>query len=115
MRKKPTFDELARASLAESDLGPVRLPYVPPNDASFAISELRDMTNKIRNEDIIGRNTQTVVQQTADAAGVSPGVIEQMLAGTVAQTSSTEQSHAISVGSVPTPPCFPDEDATATA
>ena len=89
MRKKPTFDELARASLVESNLGPVKLPHVPPNDASLAIAELREMTNTLRGQEIIGRNTQIAVQQTADAMGVSPDVIEQMFAGTVAQTSDT--------------------------
>ena len=87
MRKKPTYDELARASIRESNIGPVNMPYVPPNDASFAIAELRDMTAKLRNEEIIGRNVQTAVQQTADAAGIAPADVEQMMAGTVAQTS----------------------------
>ena len=87
MRRKPTFNELATASLRESNIGPVKLPYVPPNDASFAIAELRDMTAKLRNEEIIGRNVQTAVQQTADAAGIAPADVEQLMAGTVAQTS----------------------------
>ena len=87
MRRKPTFSELAEASLRESNIGPVKLPYAPPNDASFAIAELRDMTAKLRNEEIIGRNVQTAVQQTADAAGIAPADVEQLMAGTVAQTS----------------------------
>ena len=87
MRKEPTYDELAKASIRESTIGPVKLPYVPPNDASFAIAELRDMTAKLRNEEVIGRNVQTAVQQTADAAGIAPATVEQMMAGTVAQTS----------------------------
>ena len=89
MRKKPTFDELARASLAKSNFGPVELPYAPPNDASFAIAELREMTNTLGDQEIIGRNTQIAVQQTTDAAGASPNVIERMFAGSVAQTSNT--------------------------
>ena len=87
MRRKPTCDELARASIRESTIGPLNLPYVPPNDASFAIAELRDMTAKLRNEGISGRNVQTAVQQTAAAAGIAPADVEQLMAGTVAQTS----------------------------
>ena len=81
MRRKPTCHELARAPIRESTIGPLSRPYVPPNDASFAIAELRDMTANLRNEEIIGRNVQTTVQQTADAAGIAPADVEQLMAG----------------------------------
>ena len=71
MRKKPTFNELAIASLRESNIGPVKLPYVPPNDASFAIAELRDMTGKLRAEEALGRGVQQDIQQAADTIGVA--------------------------------------------
>ena len=58
MRRKPTFDDLARASIRESNIGPVKLSYVPPNDASFAITELRETATNTRNEDIAWRNVQ---------------------------------------------------------
>ena len=87
MRKKPTFNQLARATLVASSIGPTKLPHVPPNGASFAITEVRDMAHKLITGETIGRSTQVAVQQTAGAAGIAPDVLEQMMAATVAQNS----------------------------
>ena len=91
MRKKPTFEELARATLVQSNLGPLKLPYVPPNDASFAMAELRQMTNKIMSEEALGRAIQQAVQQAADSMGVAPADIERMMSGVIAHTSNMFQ------------------------
>ena len=41
MRRKQTYQELANATLAKTQLGAVTLPYVPYNDNALAVKELR--------------------------------------------------------------------------
>ena len=49
MRKKPTYEELARATLENKStvLGSALL-YTPPNDATDAIMQLREMTQQVQ-------------------------------------------------------------------
>jgi len=47
MRRKPTYQKLANATLAKTELGAVMQPYVPYNDNALAVKELRAMTDQL--------------------------------------------------------------------
>ena len=84
MRRKPTYEELARATLENKSavLGST-LPYTPPNGASDAIMQLHSMTQQLQAQERLG---QDVARETVEAArdlGVAPRVIQQAAAGTV--------------------------------
>ena len=91
MRTRPTFDQLARANLKESDLGPLKLPYRPPNDPTPAIAELQAITNQLQAEQQHGEDVQRVTQQTARELNVDPRIIEEMASGVMSQTSAMHQ------------------------
>ena len=84
MRRKPAYEELARATLENKSavLGST-LPYAPPNDASDAVMQLRAMTQQLQTRERLG---QEVARKTVEAArdlGVAPQVVQQAAAGTV--------------------------------
>ena len=84
---------MARATLVESNIGPIKLPYVPPNNASFAISELRPMTGKLKAEKALGREIRRDVQQATDSIGVAPDGVLIMMDGVVPETNGFFQTH----------------------
>ena len=85
MRKKPTYLELATANLKESALGPLKLPYVPPNDPTPAIAELQAMTQRLQAEQQQGEDVQHMTQQTARDLNVEPLIIEELTTGIMSQ------------------------------
>ena len=91
MRKKPTYLELATANLKESDLGPLKLPYVPQNDPTPAIAELQAMTQRLQAEQQQGEDVQHMTQQTASDLNVDPRIIEELASGIVSQNSAMHQ------------------------
>ena len=52
MRRKPTYQELANATLAKTKLGAVTQPYVPYNDNALEVKELRTMTDRLALEKV---------------------------------------------------------------
>ena len=61
MRRKPTYQELANATLAKTQLGIVTQPYVPFNDNALAVKELQAMTDRLALETRVNQNTQAQV------------------------------------------------------
>ena len=91
MRKKPTYLELANANLKESDLGPLKLPYCPPNDPTPAIAKLQAMTQRLQAEQRQGEDVQHMTQQTARDLNVDTRIIEELASGIVSQNSAMRQ------------------------
>ena len=63
MWDRPTFVELANATLVDNSRAPLQLPYCPANDASHAIADLQYMTATLeaqqqRGEDIRAETVQ---------------------------------------------------------
>ena len=79
MRRKPTYQELANATLAKTQLGVVTQPYVPFNDNALAVKELQAMTDRLALETRVNQNTQAQVFSTA----ASPGLPAQAVQGMV--------------------------------
>ena len=79
MRRKPTYQELANATLAKTQPGAVTLPYVPFNDNALAIKEFRAMADKLAQDERMNQSTQAQVLTTASATGLPPDVVQQMV------------------------------------
>ena len=79
MRRKPTYQELANATLAKTNLGAVTQPYVPYNDNALAVKELRTMTDRLALEARVNQGTQAQVFATAAETGLPPTVVQQMV------------------------------------
>ena len=77
MRKKPTFQELANATLKESTLGPLQLPYIPFNSSSQALVELQAMREEVQAQQQRGEDIRAATVQEARNLGVDPQVLEQ--------------------------------------
>ena len=106
MRRKPTYQELANATLAKTQLGAVTLPYVPYNDNALAIKELRAMTDRLALETRVNQQTQAQVFATVAETGLPPEAIQSMVnhaetqnrlleaLGTQMQQAHVAQTHA---------------------
>ena len=79
MRRKPTYQELANATLAKTKLGAVTQPYVPYNDNALAIKELRGMTDRLALEARVNQSTQAQVFAAAAETGIPPTVVQGMV------------------------------------
>ena len=79
MRRKPTYQELANATLAKTQLGAVTQPYVPYNDNALAVKELRAMTDRLALETRVNQSTQAQVFATAAETGLPPRAVQQMV------------------------------------
>ena len=79
MRRKPTYQELANATLAKTNLGAVTQPCVPYNDNALAVKELRTMTDRLALEARVNQGTQAQVFATAAETGLPPQAVQQMV------------------------------------
>ena len=78
MRRTPTYQELANATLATTQLGAATQHYVPYNDNALAVKELRAMTDKLAQETRVNQSTQAQVFATAAETGLPPRAVRQM-------------------------------------
>ena len=79
MRRKPTYQELANATLAKTQLGIVTQPYVPFNDNALAVKELQAMTDRLALETRVNQNTQAQVLSTAASSGLPAQAVQGMV------------------------------------
>ena len=79
MRRKPTYQELANATLAKTQLGIVTQPYVPFNDNALAVKELQAMTDRLALETRVNQNTQAQVFSTAASSGLPAQAVQGMV------------------------------------
>ena len=79
MRRKPTYQEFANATLAKTRLGAATPPYVPYNDNALAVKELRAMTDRLAQETRANQSTQAQVFATAAETGLPPRAVRQMV------------------------------------
>ena len=79
MKRTPMYQELANATLANTKLGAAHQPYVPYNDNALAINELRAMTDRLAQEQIVNKSTQAQVFATAAQTGVPPQTVQSMV------------------------------------
>ena len=92
MRKKPTFDELANATLKENTLlAPLQLPYIPYNSTSQALVDLQALTQQLQFKQQRGEDVQAATVQEARDIGVDPSTITQVAQGIAASTSGAVQ------------------------
>ena len=63
MRRKPTFEELANATLKESTVGPLQLPYCPYNSNSQALVDLQTMAQQLQAQQQRGEDIQASIVQ----------------------------------------------------
>ena len=80
MRRKPTFEELAGASLKTTVLAKPPPTWVPHNDSVAAVNQLRGMSDGLRSTQRGGQNTRARAEDIAAAAGTSPDVVFNVLA-----------------------------------
>ena len=90
MRRKPTYQELAKATLAKTQLGAVTLPYVPYNDNALAVKELRAMTDRVALEARVNQQTQAQVFAAAAETGLPPQTVQGMVGHLERQNRLTE-------------------------
>ena len=76
MSRKPTYQELANATLAKTQLGAVTQPYVPYNDNALAVKELRAMTDRLAATERASQSTQAQVFATAAETGLPPQTVQ---------------------------------------
>ena len=78
MRKKPTFQELANATLKDNTLAPLQLPYIPFNSSSQSLFELQAMREEVQAQQQRGEDIRAATVQEARAIGVDPQVLESL-------------------------------------
>ena len=79
MRRKPTYQELANATLAKTQLGVVTQPYVPFNGNALAVKGLQAMTDRLALETRVNQNTQAQVFSTAASSGLPAQTVQGMV------------------------------------
>ena len=81
MRKRSTFEELASATLVKQKINPTPFPYSAPHDNTFAIMELRQHLEKLRQNTENGEDARYAEAQAARNLGVTPEHLRQMMEG----------------------------------
>ena len=80
MRKRLTFEELARATLVDQPVVTQSMPYVSPDDNTFAVTELRDELNRMRSAQVTDETARAAETTAAREAQVTPEFM-RLLAG----------------------------------
>ena len=91
MRKRVTFDELARSTLVKQTVTPSPLPYDPPYDNTFAVMELRQRMDKLRQD---AENAEDARHDEARATrnlGVDPELLRKMAEGITTEGSNMHE------------------------
>ena len=70
MRKKPTYEELANSTLAQSVLKPNKIPYNLPNDNTTAVAEFKRMLEEDEIRQIIGEEYRASTTAAARESGL---------------------------------------------
>ena len=81
MRKRVTFDELARSTLVKQTVTPSPLPYDPPYDNTFAIMELRQRMDKLRQDAENAEDARYEEARATSNLGVTPEDLRHMAEG----------------------------------
>ena len=81
MRKRSTFEELASATLVKQKINPAPLPYSSPHDNTFAVMELGQMANRLKQERENAEDARYAEVHAARNLGVTPEHLCQMMEG----------------------------------
>ena len=81
MRKRSTFEELASATLVKQKINTSPLPYTPPYDNTFAVMELRQLMDKLRQDTNNAEEARHAETRAARDMGVTPEHLRQMMEG----------------------------------
>ena len=79
MSCKLTYQELANATLAKTQLGAVTQPYAPFNDNALATNEMRSVTDRLAQETRANQNTEAQVSTATAEAGLPPNLVQQVV------------------------------------
>ena len=99
MRKRPTYEELAATTLNKVQLGTPTLPYVPPNNAEFALMQLKGLSEDIRLRELSVQALRRDSEQVAAQTGLPPEVIQRLVGASeasvaVSREMQQQQQHA---------------------
>ena len=99
MRKRPTYEELAATTLNKVQLGTPTLPYVPPNNAEFALMQLKGLTEDLRLRELSVQALRRDSEQVAAQTGLPPEVIQRLVGASeasvaVSREMQQQQQHA---------------------
>ena len=78
MRKKPTYEELANSTLAQSVLKPNKIPYNLPNDNTTAVAEFKRMLEEDEIRQIIGEEYRASTTAAARESGLPREYFEKL-------------------------------------
>ena len=78
MRKKPTYEELANSTLAQSVLKPNKIPYNLPNDNTTAVAEFKRMLAEDEIRQIIGEEYRATTTAAARESGLPREYFEKL-------------------------------------
>ena len=81
MRKKPTVEELANGTLVKPAVTPVSIPYIPPHDATFAVTELRQMMAAMKTHENVGAEYRAETAAAARDFGVPQEFFQTLARG----------------------------------
>ena len=91
MRKRPTYEELAATTLNKVQLGTPTLPYVPPNNAEFALMQLKGLSEDIRLRELSVQALRRDSEQVAAQTGLPPAVIQQLVGNSEASVAVSRE------------------------
>ena len=83
MRKRSTFEELASATLVKQKINPTSLPYSSPHDNTFAVMELGQMADRLKQERENAEDARYDELRAARNLGVTPEHLRQMAEGII--------------------------------
>ena len=83
MRKRSTFEELASATLVKQKINPAPLPYSSPHDNTFAVMELGQMADRLKQERENAEDARYAEVHAARNLGVTPEHLRQMAEGII--------------------------------
>ena len=89
MRKRPTYEELAATTLNKVQLGTPTLPYVPPNNAEFALMQLKGLSEDIRLRELSVQALRRDSEQVAAQTGLPPEVIQRLVGASEANVAAS--------------------------
>ena len=78
MRNKPTYEGLAKSTLAKSVVKPVNIPYNLPNDNTTAVAEFKRMLAEEEDRQIIGEEYRAATASAARESGLPREYFEKL-------------------------------------
>ena len=92
MRKKPTFEELANSTLVKPAVRSAAIPYIPPNDSTFAVTELRQKMAEMQAQEVAGEQYRADTTAAAREFGATREFFEDLTKGVITEGGQMHQA-----------------------